>query len=226
MNVLVIDTSTEIFGLGLLTVDGRWYETVRKAGLKHAEIVMVAVDDTLRAAGLSPGDLELVVCSRGPGSFTGLRIGMATAKGIAAGAGIPVVSVPSLDAMAYRYRWFAGTVMPVIDARKKHVYTGLFSNGVCTSGHLDISVAEALRLIPDTLPLLITGPGASMLEARQEGAAYTCEPGGWNYEYTILGIEKLERVGPDASDAGPEYLRKSDAEINLEGRISGTDKSD
>lgn len=226
MNVLVIDTATEVFGLGLLTGDGDWYETVRKAGLKHAEIVMVAVDDALRAAGLSPGDLELIVCSRGPGSFTGLRIGMATAKGIAAGSGIPVVSIPSLDAMAYRYRWFEGAVMPVIDARKNHVYTAVFTKGVCTSDHLDISVDEASRLIADNAPALVTGPGARLIGEVQKDTTILDEPAAWNYAYAHLGIEKLRRDGPDSPDAGPEYLRKSDAELNLENRMGATEKND
>ena len=222
MNVLNIDTATDVFGLGVFTATGLWFETRRKAGLKHAEVVMGALDRTLADAQIKVSDLDLVVCARGPGSFTGLRIGMAAAKGICAGVGIPLVSITTLDAMAHGLEWFQGAVVPVIDARKKRVYTSVYVAGERVADLLDITFPAFLALIEPYGEVLLTGPGCNLaLGACNDSSGVRVDPrgtSGWNKEYIDLGIRALADVGPDSPDAGPAYLRKSDAELNLMSR--------
>ena len=222
MNILSIDTATEIFGLGLLTGHGQWFDIIKSIGLKHAEIVMGAVDRVLGEANLTVSDLDLVVCAKGPGSFTGLRIGMATAKGLAAGAGKPLKSVPTLDAMAYDLDWFPGKVVPVIDAKKKRVYTAVYQSGRRITGFLDTDLVGLTALLRDEESILFTGPGAHLAGNTSAGGERVCEDRrgafGWNRAYTELGLASFREEGPDALDSGPEYLRKSDAEIHLDER--------
>lgn len=100
MNILAFDTSGEVLSIRLETS-----RTIRNlvidGALHHAERLMPEIDEMLKKEELSADKLDLIVTSRGPGSFTGLRIGMATAKGIAVGAHVPLVSVSTLDAMAW-----------------------------------------------------------------------------------------------------------------------------
>ena len=222
MNILNIDTATDVFGLGLLTTKGLWFDTRRKAGLKHAEVVMGVLDRTLAEAQLTVSDLDLIVCAKGPGSFTGLRIGMAAAKGVSSGLGVPMVSITTLDAMAFGLGWFPGAVVPVIDARKKRLYTSVYVAGKRVTELLDVTLPEFLALIEPHESILLTGPACDIaLGACGELPGVLVDPrgaSGWNREYIELGVQALKQVGPDSPNAGPAYLRKSDAELNLESR--------
>lgn len=221
MNVLSIDTATEVCGIGLLIDSSAWFESVRKAGLKHSETVMEGVRTILDDASMEISSVQLVVCSAGPGSFTGLRIGMATAKGIAAGLNIPLVSVPSLDAIAYRLRWASETVVPVLDARKKRLYTAAFRNGEKIREDTDLDLKNLDGFLDDLKPLVLTGPGVEIaIPNCHDPDSFSVDHGniGWNRAYVELGIERFHTYGPDKHDAGPEYLRKSDAELNLDNR--------
>jgi tRNA threonylcarbamoyl adenosine modification protein YeaZ len=87
-----------------------------------SELVMLLVDDVLRRTGASAADLVLLAASRGPGAFTGIRVGLATVRGLALGWGVPAVSVTSLDAMSVRYRDYPGAIVGLIDARRGQLY--------------------------------------------------------------------------------------------------------
>ena len=91
-------------------------------GYRHAVTLVPWISQICRETDFSPDKLDVVIVGTGPGSFTGLRIGMASAKGLAAGAGCPLVGVPTLDAFAWGLRNAAGLVLPVIDARKNRLY--------------------------------------------------------------------------------------------------------
>lgn len=169
----------------------------------------------IKQAEISFSDLDLIVCSKGPGSFTGLRIGMSTAKGISTGSRTPIVSVNILDAYAHGLEFFSGAVVPVIDARKNRFYSAVYKNGERISDYLDISAQELSSRLSTSESVLITGSGCSLIRA-----SFTDKP----YKYftfnnnlaekmTDLGIKIFNERGPDADDAGPFYIRKSDAEI-------------
>ena len=118
MNVLAFDTATSVLSVALSSNDGTLNIEI-DTGLHHSEMLIEVTNELLNKANLKPQDLNLVACMRGPGSFTGLRIGFATAKGIAASLNIPFISVPTLDCMAFSHSVWPGIVVPVIDAKKK-----------------------------------------------------------------------------------------------------------
>jgi len=215
MRVLAIDSSTDILSVAVASGDGR-AEASLDLGLRHAERIMGLVDFCLRLAGLERRDLELIACARGPGSFTGLRIGMAASKGIAAGLGLPWVAVPTLDALAWGYEAFQGAVVPLIDGKKGRVYSAVYLRGERATGWLDLPLAELAALL-DTYPdVLFTGPDAQL------AAGLAAERSGFAIDRRArapaarglaeLAVESFERDGSTPLGEGPLYLRPSEAE--------------
>lgn len=234
MNVLAIDTSGEAMGLAVSTRDGRLLQSVERAGLRHAEALAPAIAAMLGRAGLDASALDLVGCSIGPGSFTGVRIGLATAKGLAFGAGCPLVGVPSLDALALRCAFFPGIVAPVVDAKKGRLYAAVYRGGERRSDYLDLEPGELARLLLREAaggPLLVTGPHARPFHAAllgeagaAGGAGRVLLDGGFGDSapecLLELAVRRFRLSGPDGEGLAPLYLRPSEAERN-EGRARG-----
>ena len=216
MNILAFDTAGSFLSTGLLA-GGKFFEENREAGLKHSEYLLPAVNRLMKTAQLDFSDLDLIVCSRGPGSFTGLRIGMSTAKGLSTGSGTPVISVNNLDAYAYGLGFFDGTVVPVIDARKKRYYTAFYRNGSVESEYLDISAEEILSASKKYDRILFTGPGVDLLKEdigdNPNVFHFYKNSGGFASTMIALGQNKFAADGPDPDNTGPMYIRLSDAEL-------------
>jgi tRNA threonylcarbamoyladenosine biosynthesis protein TsaB len=170
------------------------------------------VDRLLAEVSLTVRDLQLIVCSVGPGSFTGIRIGLATARGISFGIGCPVVGVSTLDALALPYAAHPGDVYPVIDARKGRFYTALFRGGARVGDYLDLSPGElGDRLSSAPSPLLV-GPdaeGIARILGVRPGVSTLADPSA----LLAIGLERHARDGADPASLEPLYLRKSEAEI-------------
>jgi tRNA threonylcarbamoyladenosine biosynthesis protein TsaB len=215
VNVLAIDASTDILAVALKAEAG-WAEASLDVGLRHAERVMDLVDFCLSRSELDRSSLGLVACARGPGSFTGLRIGMAASKGIAAGLGIPWISVPTLDALAWGLECFHGAVAPIVDGKKGRVYSAIYLRGERTTDWLDLPLAKLAALL-DTYPeALVTGPDAELFRefAMDRSGFRIDERSGAPAARAIalLGLRAFSREGPGSPDEGPLYLRPSGAE--------------
>jgi tRNA threonylcarbamoyladenosine biosynthesis protein TsaB len=215
MNVLAIDTSTDTLAVALKT-DSGWVEASLNIGLRHAEKLMDLVDFCQSRAGIERSEIALVACAQGPGSFTGLRIGMAASKGLAAGLGAAWIAVPTLDSLAWGYDCFSGVVVPIVDGKKGRVYSALYLRGERVSDWLDVPLAKLAALL-DTYPeALITGPDAELF------GEYAIERSGFRIDaragmsaaraMAILAAEAFERGGPGDTGMGPLYLRPSEAE--------------
>ena len=126
MRVLAVETSTLAGGVALVDGDRLVAEYVLDVSVTHSERLLATVDRVLADARWTPRDLEGLAVSIGPGSFTGLRIGVSTVKGLALALGLPVAAVPTLDAMAAAVPWTALPVCPVLDARRGEVYASLY----------------------------------------------------------------------------------------------------
>lgn len=126
MNVLVCDTSSQALTVGLFTDGFKEVRTIGGRTVQHSERLVPTVVELCNDAGLDTKDIDLLVCTRGPGSFTGLRIGMAAFKGMAFALGKPMVSVSTLEAYASCVGAFDGAIVPVIDAKKKRWYLAAF----------------------------------------------------------------------------------------------------
>jgi tRNA threonylcarbamoyladenosine biosynthesis protein TsaB len=220
MNILAFDTSTDILTVELSTAAGRFYD-VRDCGLRHSELLAEAIGRLHEAAAITPAELDLIACGRGPGSFTGLRIGMATAKGLAAGLGKPFVTVPTLDLFAYGFEWFRGTVVSVIDAKKRRFYAAFYERGAKLTADLDIPAEEIVTRLSDTETVLYTGPHADAVyrleSGRDDRFLYPLHRRGNPGGLTALAERIFQNEGPAGTDASPVYIRQSEAERSTGG---------
>jgi tRNA threonylcarbamoyladenosine biosynthesis protein TsaB len=225
VKILAIDCSTDILSAALMAEEG-WSEACLDLGLRHAESLMGLVDSCFERSGIGKAELGLVACARGPGSFTGLRIGMAASKGIAAALRIPWISVPTLDALAWGYDFFRGAVAPIIDGKKGRVYSAVYSGGLRSSDWLDLPLDKLAALL-DTYPeALVTGPDAELFRP------FAAERSGFRIDdrarapaaraIARLGLEDFLAHGPGSTDEGPLYLRPSEAEESAAGRGART----
>ncbi|MDR1902248.1 MAG: tRNA (adenosine(37)-N6)-threonylcarbamoyltransferase complex dimerization subunit type 1 TsaB [Treponema sp.] len=239
MNILALDTACSVFSAALKTDTGLWYLEA-DAGMRHSELLMDIIDSLFKYAGQDASSLGLVVCMKGPGSFTGLRIGFAAAKGIALALGIGFTAVSTLDCIAFPHSAWPGIVIPVIDAKKKRFFTALYYKGEPISPYMDVGILDladaigeasrnesiptdmqnkTIRFIPGAI--LLTGPDAEkalpLLEDAIPEYSFFLDPErkrGRAFELLeiVKGRGLQENIGNDIF-CGPEYIRKSDAEM-------------
>ncbi|MGO8695134.1 MAG: tRNA (adenosine(37)-N6)-threonylcarbamoyltransferase complex dimerization subunit type 1 TsaB [Rectinemataceae bacterium] len=226
MNVLAFDTSSDILSVALRR-GPLWAEASLDMGLKHAEHLMDLVDFCLDRSGTKPQELDLMACMLGPGSFTGLRIGMATAKGMALGLGKPFVAAPTLDCLAWGYEDYPGAVVPVIDGKKGRLYSAVYRGGKKLSAWLDIPLASLVALLDTYNEVLVTGPDAELFrEFANERSGFRIDRRSRVPAARALaevGMELFTRKGPSGAEAGPLYLRASEAEESAVRRDGPTD---
>ncbi len=217
MNVLSLDTSTEVLCLCAMGGDA-WASLVLCRGLQHSPALLPLAERLLGDVDLKVEDLDLVVCSVGPGSFTGIRIGIATALGIGHGLGIPVVGVSTLDALGRGWEAHPGEVFPVIDARRGNIYTARYHRGERQGDYRDLSPSELASLLAEANAPLLAGPDAPRIRELL-GAAGGAVPVSAAVDPRTaldLGVQILRTRGAEAAFPRPLYLRKSEAE-----RVSG-----
>lgn len=227
MNILAFDTAADFLHIALQT-GTCYFEINHHLGLKHSEHLLPEIDHLIGKAEIEPSQLDLIICTRGPGSFTGLRIGMATAKGLAAGCGAPLVSIPTLELYAQDCVAEDELVIPVIDARKKRYYTALFYHGIAQTDDLDISAEDLLKRLEPGRTIRITGPDAprffqevseNLTEILHNNTiSMELDPSynrGHGHTLIELGKRQYSTSGADSISQGPLYIRKSEAELGL-----------
>lgn len=126
MNILAIDTSTNVLGVGLANEEKIIGEYITNIKRNHSTRVLPAIDFLLRDVGYETQDIDKIVVAEGPGSYTGLRIGVTIGKTLAWTLQIPIAGVSSLKAMAANARYFTGYIAPIMDARRGNIFTGLY----------------------------------------------------------------------------------------------------
>jgi tRNA threonylcarbamoyladenosine biosynthesis protein TsaB len=217
-NVLAIDSSGSLLSICLKS-ESSYYEVTLDCGLKHSENLLKQIDHLMTTSGLKKSDLQLLICSEGPGSFTGLRIAMSTVRGIAAALSIPYTAVPTTDYLAFGFDYFPGVVIPLIDAKKKCFYSAVYKKGKRISDILDIGINELLSLVEKEKNILFTGPDCRMVEGElRQGISFDGNASsGKSRQLLQIGVELYKNHGPLPIDAGPVYIRKSEAEIAMFG---------
>lgn len=193
-------------------------------GLTHSVTLMPLIAEAVKGAGLTAADIDAVAVTAGPGSFTGVRIGIATAKGIAEPRGVPCVPVSTLEAIAYPAASAGATVAACMDARRSQVYFGLFrgENGRVARLHDDcpISLEELAPLLRDTGgEIILAGDGADVaydyLKDRVPGVGKASPATRYQSAASVCCIahERLSSGGgvPPA-ELVPVYLRQAQAE--------------
>jgi tRNA threonylcarbamoyladenosine biosynthesis protein TsaB len=223
MRVLAIETSTLAGGAALLDGDQLVGEYVLNVRTTHSERLLAAVDRLLQDAGWTLTSLEGLAVAVGPGSFTGLRIGVSTVKGLAYSLRIPVVAVSTLEALAWTLPFTRHPICPVLDARKGEVYAALFH----WEGERLVRDWEDQALAPGELcerlggPVVFVGDGipayGSLLKERLGALASFAPPARRVPSPACVG-----QLGQAALAAGqtvdpvvlaPRYLRPSEAEL-------------
>ena len=174
MNILALDTSGPVAGCALM-MDGRIVHSIAALhGRTHSESIMPMVDQVLEESGLTPKQLSCVAAVAGPGSFTGVRIGVCAAKGLAHAAGVPCARINALEALAMNFAGFAGTVAPLLDARRSQAYCAAFDvSGGAPRRLLEdgaLPIEEFLRSLPREGNVMFLGDGLDAFRAAAQEA--------------------------------------------------------
>ena len=228
MNILALETSGDILHLALQTDKDYSAHTIT-VGRHFSEELIVRIQSICNDRNIKLQHLDLLVCARGPGSFTGLRVGMATAKGISLAAAIPLVSLSTMDIFHYPLQQRSMPILCALDAKKKRYYCALFSRGERLTADLDATIPTIIEHIAAYPEILVTGPDALALSSklRDEVTKRTLQTKiyldtlkyrDYGESMIVLGKELFTTQGPDAPSSGPTYIRKSDAEVSLEER--------
>ena len=218
MKILAVESSA-VTASAALWEDGKCLGlTYANCGLTHSETLLPMIEGLLKHCSLTPADADLLAVARGPGSFTGVRIGVATAKGLSWGADRPCCGVSTLEAMARQAAFLEGRLLCCcMDARRDQVYNALFRAEVGKLIRLSEDRAIALRdLLPELTeaPVLVGDGAAITAEAlAAAGIPFTLAPEPLRYQ-TAWGVALAAAAASRESWGEPEpvYLRLSQAE--------------
>ena len=210
MLILAFETSAKAASVALHDGQKLLGESYQNTGLTHSQTLMVMAEDVLKQCGKTAADVTAVAVAEGPGSFTGVRIGVAAAKGFAWGAELPCFGLSTLEAMAENLGIYQGYVCPVMDARRSQVYNAMFyvNQGVITRVTPDRAIALAdlgAELKNLSEPVFLVGDGSNLcyntlleevpnlalLAAKQ--AALGIAPGGAGLTPNYLRLSQAER---------------------------------
>lgn len=224
MLILAFETSAKAASVALFQEGKLLGESYQNTGLTHSQTLMVMAEDMLKQCGFSAKDVTAVAVAAGPGSFTGVRIGVAAAKGLAWSLQVPCYGVSTLESMALGLGAFQGTVCPVMDARRSQVYNALFTaeGGSLTRRSEDRAIAladlaEELKTMPQ--PIFLVGDGSELtfktLKDTVSGLVLPMESRMHQRAVGVgLAAQKAMQAGEvgDAEAMQPNYLRLSQAE--------------
>lgn len=224
MLILSFETSAKAASVALME-DGKLLgESYQNTGLTHSQTLMVMAQDLLRQCGKTVSDVTAVAVANGPGSFTGVRIGVAAAKGFAWGGQIPCFGVSTLEAMAVSLGIYQGYVCPVMDARRSQVYNAIFYVNCGEIRRITEDRAIALEELKQELcalqePVFLVGDGSCLTYQTLSGEiSRLVMPPEHRMHQRAVGVALLAQQqltagqNGDANGMTPNYLRLSQAE--------------
>ncbi|MEK4684744.1 tRNA (adenosine(37)-N6)-threonylcarbamoyltransferase complex dimerization subunit type 1 TsaB [Bacillus sp. FSL M8-0256] len=228
MTILAIDTSNHTLGIALVrdfTVIGESITYLKK---NHSVRAMPTVEALMKECGVSPSELSKIVVAKGPGSYTGVRIGVTIAKTLAWTLSIPISAVSSLETLAANGQYFDGYISPLFDARRGQVYTGLymFEKGKIKEVEPDqnILLTDWLHELKQTgKPVLFLGQDVHLHEESicsiLGETAVLAEGTFHNPRPSVLAFLGADRPAEDVHQLVPNYIRLAEAEVKwLEGQ--------
>lgn len=221
MKVLAVDTSSKACSCALLDGGALLGESFLNAGLTHSSTLMPLVGQTLSNARLNLSEIDLLAVSVGPGSYTGLRIGLSAVKGMAAARQTPCVGVSTLLSLAYNLAARDGIICAVLDARAGQVFAALFENRGGEITRLTPDEAMTLEALERTLPCgaMAVGDGAALCAERLMHKNLALCPAALRYQRaSSVGYAAMRLPPGDAAALTPDYHRKPQAQREREAR--------
>ena len=224
MLILAFETSAKAASVALLDEKKLLGESYQNTGLTHSQTLMVMAEDLLKQCGKTVSDVTAVAVAEGPGSFTGVRIGVAAAKGFAWGGELPCYGVSTLEAMAESLGVYRGYVCPCMDARRSQVYNALFyvNRGTMERVKEDRAIAladlgEELKTLAE--PIFLVGDGSNLCyNTLKDSVSALVLPAEHRMHQRATGVAILAAKKQAAGETGdgnaltPNYLRLSQAE--------------
>ena len=221
MNILALDCAVTRISLAVKT-ESKFISATYDIGMRQSEILVPSIDEILKKAELSPSELDATALTIGPGSFTGLRLGISALKAIELAYGVPVYGISSLDAYAYPYKNLGLPVLSCIDANKDKFYANLSDKDSVLLKDDDYEVQTICDAVKTLNKVLICGPDASKLSEKLkavfgEKEFFVPQAPSQTAESLILMTEALidKKAEPLKDFDGPVYLRASEAELKL-----------
>lgn len=223
MNILAIDTSNQLLGVALLKDDQVVGEIITNIAKNHSVRLMPAIEQLMREVAMTPEQLDKIVVAKGPGSYTGVRIGITTAKSMAWALDIPVIGVSSLEVLAYQGKYFKGHICPFFDARRGRIFTGIYQwhNHQLTAAYEEknMPMTDVLeQLVAEGKEVLFLSPDIAIHKAAimdkmgdlaiiPEGPNHLAHPAN-------LALAGLDMEPDQTHTLTPNYLRLAEAEAN------------
>lgn len=225
MLILAIESSAKAASVALTEDERLIAQYTQCSGLTHSRTLLPMVDDMLKNTEKTIAGVDLIAVAHGPGSFTGIRIGVSTVKGLAWAADKRCVGVSTLEAMAWHGVSAGGLVCPVMDARRSQVYNALFEikdgRPVRLCADRAVSLDELAEEI-DGKNAFLTGDGAMLTYEHMKKLGIACRVAPQNLVYQSawgVAMAALDKVPGTADDLLPVYLRLSQAERERQERM-------
>ena len=228
MRILAIESSSLVASVAIVEDGVTLAEYTANFKMTHSQTLLPMIDSMVSLFGIDLSTIDAIAVSGGPGSFTGLRIGSATAKGLAQALNIPVVSISSLEGLAANLYGTSDLICPIMDARRSQVYAGIFQyEGERLETRMEddaIAVADLIEILNHKgEPVIFLGDGVPVYgKLLEEGlkVPYRFAPAHMNRQRAgavgVLAVQYYNEGKVESSrDHKPEYLRKSQAEREL-----------
>ena len=242
MKILAIDSSGLVAGVAVAEDETLLAEYTTNYKKTHSQTLLPMLDEVKRMIDLELSSLDAIAVAAGPGSFTGLRIGSATAKGLGLALNKPLISVPTVDALAMNLYGAGGYICPIMDARRNQVYTGIYAfvpekenadAGMEQTCRLEVikaqyvapieEVVRTLNDLPEEKDVIFLGDGVPVFHDKLRELMkrpFACAPASCNRQRAAAVAVLAQRgvregragVMENAADHAPEYLRPSQAE--------------
>jgi len=227
MRILAVDTSSNVASAAIVADDKLVCECVLNNKLTHSQTILPMIDEVLKKSELAPQDIDVYAVSNGPGSFTGLRIGVTTIKGLAHATNKPVCGVNTLEALAYNLPFCPYIIAPIMDARREQVYNAFYKweNGVLKtiSEPRAISLDDCMKEL-ETIgeKVVFLGDGVAVFRDKikdtlKEQALFAPQLACTGRAACVAEAAKNNET-INYGELAPMYLRKSQAEREAEER--------
>ncbi len=228
MLILAFESSARPASAALVRAGKLLAQSLQVSALTHSRTLLPMAEDLLKNTSLTLSDVDAIAVAHGPGSFTGIRIGVSTVKGLCWGAEKPCIGVSTLEAMAWHGLAAGGVICPVMDARRAQVYNALFriEDGrplrLCPDRAISLEdLSEELRALGESV--FLVGDGAALTKAYLDGRALPCRlapddlvwQDAWGVAMAAQGREPVS-----GAELLPVYLRLSQAERERQERLA------